>query len=237
MRIVICDDNKESLTTILKYVTNYFRERRLEKPYIACFTSAEKMLMSEDAYDIAFLDVELPGISGLAAAKKLKKQNKSILIFIITGHSDSYLDEAFEDGVYRYLAKPVDEMRLHRNLKNAITKILTLNTRIAFDTISETITVYTADIICIQTMQRKTAVFTTTEKYFSKQNLLWWKKSLPKNSFVESHRGIIVNLAYISRIGEETLKMKVPTELPVYVSKRHLSTVKKAFLLYLETHD
>lgn len=52
----------------------------------------------------------MPGINGLKLSQKLKQNNPDILIMIITAF-ESYLDDAMEIHVYRYLSKPIDENR------------------------------------------------------------------------------------------------------------------------------
>ena len=88
-------------------------------PEFACYHSGDSLLETESRADIAFLDVEMPGVSGIHVGKKLKELNPNIKIFIVTSYPD-YLDEAMRFQVFRYLSKPIDKNRLFRNLKDAI---------------------------------------------------------------------------------------------------------------------
>lgn len=65
MRIVSCDDNRKLLDQVKKYVIEFFSTVGGMQPEYACYTSGEELLQNEDRIDIAFLDVEMPGMSGI----------------------------------------------------------------------------------------------------------------------------------------------------------------------------
>lgn len=63
--------------------------------------------------DIAFIDVIMPGMTGLELAKKLKRQRPKMRIVLISENA-SYASYAFEIGVDDYLLKPI---RIEKVLK------------------------------------------------------------------------------------------------------------------------
>lgn len=73
---------------------------------------AEKLLM-ELKPDIAFLDIRMPGLSGLAVAKKAPSNCR---IVFITAY-DEYAIEAFEEAAVDYLLKPVTGKRLLKSIE------------------------------------------------------------------------------------------------------------------------
>lgn len=56
--------------------------------------------------DIAFLDIEMPGMNGIRLAKELKKANPLVNIIFVTAF-DSYAMEAYKIHASGYLSKPV----------------------------------------------------------------------------------------------------------------------------------
>ena len=119
MRILFCDDNSVILEQLRSYVSDYFKENGGQQPELVCYDNGDALLAAEMRADIAFLDVEMPGINGIQLGAKLKEMNPHIKIFIVTSYPD-YLDEAMRFQVFRYLSKPIDKDRLFRNLKDAI---------------------------------------------------------------------------------------------------------------------
>lgn len=80
MRILLCDDDPMILVQMEKYLKEYFQKAHLRVPDIASYTSGDALLRSESTAEIAFLDVEIPGLSGIYTGEKLKKKNPSISI-------------------------------------------------------------------------------------------------------------------------------------------------------------
>lgn len=79
-------------------------------------------LADELAPDIVFLDIQMPGLSGLDVAARLAAGERSPHIVFITAH-DHYAVEAFECCARDYLLKPASAERLARTvarLKSAL---------------------------------------------------------------------------------------------------------------------
>ena len=63
-------------------------------------------LIEENKPDIAILDIDMPGLSGLDVARKVKSQKLSTKIVILTIHKDKeYFDEALELDIKAYVLK------------------------------------------------------------------------------------------------------------------------------------
>lgn len=66
--------------------------------------------------DIAFLDVEMPGINGIKLARKLKKVNPLINIIFVTAYNHYALD-AYKIHASGYITKPVNEERVKEEIE------------------------------------------------------------------------------------------------------------------------
>jgi DNA-binding NtrC family response regulator len=71
-------------------------------------------------FDLAILDMKMPGMDGLELLKILKKKHKYLEVIILTGYGgvDSAV-EAMKLGAYSYLEKPVDIEKLLKALGDA----------------------------------------------------------------------------------------------------------------------
>ncbi len=72
----------------------------------------------EHPVDLAFLDVEMPGMNGMALAKALHATRRSTRIVFVTAY-DHYALEAFETDAVDYLLKPYGKDKLERALEKA----------------------------------------------------------------------------------------------------------------------
>lgn len=67
-----------------------------------------------DSPDVAFLDIQMPGLSGLQVAAQLEPDVSPLLVFVTA--YDAHALAAFDLGAVDYLLKPYDEERFRRGL-------------------------------------------------------------------------------------------------------------------------
>lgn len=65
--------------------------------------------------DVAFLDIEMPGMNGLEVAERIESASYSTYIVFVTAY-DKYAVSAFENDALDYLLKPLEVDRLHRTV-------------------------------------------------------------------------------------------------------------------------
>lgn len=235
MRILFCDDDPLVLQQLQKLVTEFFKNLGGQQPEYAFYSSGDELIQSEKKADIAFLDVEMPGVSGIRVGARLKKYNPRIKIFIVTSYSD-YLDEAMRFQVFRYLSKPIDKNRLFRNLKDAIYQYNMETREYPIDT-SEGIRVKRSEeIICIEASQRKVLVHTTDGILISSNNMEYWRQTLDLPCFFSVHRSYIVNMHFVSSVTKDKVILKFgETDKEAYLTRRKYSLFKNTYLMYLES--
>jgi DNA-binding NtrC family response regulator len=72
--------------------------------------------------DVVFLDVNMPGMGGIEALKKIKKMTKNIPVIIMTAFADSDTAiKAMKEGAFDYLTKPLDGNQLKEVIEKALT--------------------------------------------------------------------------------------------------------------------
>jgi two-component system response regulator LytT len=73
-------------------------------------------LARDPEVDVVFLDIEMPGVSGLAAAPLIRERTDPPAVVFVTAHAE-YAVDAFAVEAFDYLLKPVDPERLARVLE------------------------------------------------------------------------------------------------------------------------
>lgn len=235
MRILFCDDDKTVRSTLQQYVSEFFQSLGGMQPDYAVYSSGDELLQNEDRADIAFLDVEMPGASGISVGAKLKEKNPRIKIFIVTAYPD-YLDEAMRFQVFRYLSKPIDKSRLFRNLKDAAYSYNIDSQEFPISTNDGLHIRKSEEIMCVETSQRKTVVHTTDGSFVSTKNMEYWRQTLDLPCFYSTHRSYIVNMQFVYSIGKDTVVLKNNDhEMKAFLSRRKYSHFKDTYLMYMES--
>lgn len=113
LRVLVCDDELMARKRVLRLLS--------ELPGIeATFEceSGEQVLarLSDEDVDVAILDINMPGLSGLETVMKMP-EDRPYIIFL-TAHPEHAV-QAFDVGAVDYLLKPVDDARLAKAITRA----------------------------------------------------------------------------------------------------------------------
>ena len=115
-RILIVDDEKivrESLFLWFEY--EGYKVEKAEN------SEAALNLFEKGLFDLAFIDMKMPGMNGLDLLKKLKELDDDCIYILITAYaSESSAIIALKDGAYDYITKPVDPDKLSQLVQNAL---------------------------------------------------------------------------------------------------------------------
>ena len=114
MRIIAVDDEKIALEALSDAIRAIVAEDE-----VVSFRYPEDAIeyAKENLCDIAFLDIEMVGMSGVELAQELKKYNSEINIVFCTGYGN-YRDAAFDLHASGYLMKPITPEKVKRELEN-----------------------------------------------------------------------------------------------------------------------
>lgn len=81
-------------------------------------------LCQSNKVDIAFMDINMPGLNGIEAIKTIKQTNPSLLVIVLTAFDRfEYAQQAVNLGVYEYLSKPVNRNKIAETMRNAMAAV------------------------------------------------------------------------------------------------------------------
>jgi len=112
IKVLLIDDEE----TLLEYMS-----KRLSREgfTVRAISSGEKAIEAarEEHFDVAVVDLKMPGIDGVETQRGLKKVQPYLQCIVLTGHGS--IDSALRSGqqdAFQYLLKPIE----HENLVEAI---------------------------------------------------------------------------------------------------------------------
>jgi two-component system, response regulator YesN len=74
--------------------------------------------------DIAFMDIQMPGINGIEAMKEIRKHNSSVIFIVVSAYDKfDYAKESINLGVMEYINKPIVQDKIVEILRRAIETI------------------------------------------------------------------------------------------------------------------
>jgi two-component system LytT family response regulator len=118
IKAVLIDDEKYALNALADVLANY---RQIE--IIGMFTNPMEALeqCSGLRFDVAFLDIMMPGMRGLELAGKLLEEDASREIVFVTAHQ-IYAEETAKLEPFDFLLKPVSDKDMARAVRKLISK-------------------------------------------------------------------------------------------------------------------
>ncbi|MHB1340949.1 MAG: LytR/AlgR family response regulator transcription factor [Coriobacteriia bacterium] len=197
-------------------------------------TAEALQLIKAIPYDVVFLDVDMPGLSGMQLAEALSSLERQPSIVFVTAHSE-YAVKAFEVDATDYLVKPVEVDRLRtaiERLQPAEETPVRIE-RIPVEKGGRKLLLQVGDIYYIMAKDDYSYIYTNEERYLSTISLAQLETRLEPQGFFRVHRRFVVNLSQVKEIVPMyggtmllTLKDKNATQVPA--SRRRVPTLKRA---------
>lgn len=118
-KILIADDESIERKVLCKSLSKAFGDT--VELYEAKTGREAVALFEEEEIKIAILDIEMPGIDGLEAAKMMREADRNCVIIFLTAYDDfSYAKQAIRVKALDYLLKPYDESELFATVEEAM---------------------------------------------------------------------------------------------------------------------
>ena len=197
--------------------------------------SAIEMLM-ENRVDVVFLDISMPGASGLQLAEALHRLKNPPAVVFVTAYSDHAV-EAFDVDAVDYLMKPVEEARLDQAIGKVLARVKPVSEnkssieRIPVEKGGKKVLVPIDKIRYVMAKDDYSCLYTDDDHYLSTISLAQLESRLSSANFFRVHRRYIVNLSHVSEVesvsgGTLLLTMRDDGE-KIPVSRRRVAALKK----------
>jgi len=159
--------------------------------------------------DIVFLDVNMPGLDGLVAARQLRQLGYQGEVVFITAY-DQHALEAFAYRASDYLVKPLEEDRLQETLARLKSRLATRTGPAALAARgspwlkvlkgNRMELVALEDVACFKAVPGYTLVCTATAEHLIDEPLTKLMERLDPQQFVQVHRASVVNLRFVAGV-------------------------------------
>lgn len=230
IKVLVCDDDK-GITEKVQQMLTIIQEQYGCELDIQTYNDGRLAIESNEIYDIAIVDIEMPDVDGLSLSENLKKRNPDTIVLILTSFSD-YLDSAMRIQVFRYLSKPIDEERFTKNFIEAVSYYKQITKQILVESGDEVLTVKTKDILYIENLKHGSVIATKYGDYkTNKKPLEWYETINQPNCFTFSHKSFLVNLQNVINFDKNTVHFQGANDTVriACISQRKYYEFKKAF--------
>lgn len=206
LRFVVCEDNKEFLSRIGNVITKvmmpYNFEYKINK-FTQYNKEVEEIISKREEIKIYILDIELPEVSGLEIASKIREDDLESIVIFITSHPE-YKNDIFYSRLLAidYISKvKFWEERLEDTINYTI-KMLNKKDVLIFEYNYNSYRIPYDSILYIEKMSddRKCLIYTEDNKCFEMVATISSLLEKLSPNFFRSHKSCIINLNKVKSI-------------------------------------
>ena len=240
IRIAICDDDEYTLDILKAKIDREFA-KYTDDYIIKCYSNG--MLLLDDnrhtAFDILFLDIDMPKIGGFEIAQQFRDNFLQCFIIFITSHSN-LVYRSFDFQPFNFIPKdPLDDF--NSTVVSVIDKLMEhmkQHKKIVLENDEETAVVYYHNIVYIESSKHYLKYYIQNREMpiVKRGSMNETESEISSYGFVRIHRGYIVNLRYIKSVDKKIGKVYVNyngIRKPLTMGASYKEAVDKRFTLYL----
>lgn len=195
-QIAVCDDDIQM---------RRFLRSAVEEAGIACtveeFSNGAALLKSYQEYDILFLDIDMPMVNGIEAAKRIRRKDRKVKIIYVTGYQD-YMQRSFAVHPFSFLVKPVRKEAVVKQLREALLysreeeKAVTLR----LETTEGIEEIAVPDIYYLEYQSRKLRLVMKHGECMIRGKISEFSERFIPYGFASPHKSFVVNLCHVKAI-------------------------------------
>lgn len=233
IRLAICDDDAQAVAAHRTLTEQALADGGYGGT-VETYTNSESLLadICEDGrvFDLILLDIEMPGLDGMALVEKIAPCLPQVRVIFITSHRE-YAIDAYALNIFRYVPKDELAQRLPQAILDAAQLIaLEEGKSYTIQTAHRLEKLALRDILYIAREGKNVCFLTTQGAALERTSLAAVLERLDDPAFVMIDRGMIVNLVHVLAVKEGFAELDNGQRLPI--SRGHLAEVKAQLAAY-----
>ncbi len=205
IRIAIVEDNSKDRALTREYLDYVFKQEDIA--YTADeFEKAETFLLKANpVYDIVLFDIDMPGMSGLEAAKKFREIDRHAIIMFITNMAQ-YAIRGYEVEALDFIVKPVNKYDFAMKMRRAISRTAKrLDDVVEIKVGRDIRTVGISSVRYLEVSGHYCVWHTVGGDYMEYDTLINAEKKINRSFFARCNRCYLVNMKYIDEIKRDSV--------------------------------
>lgn len=230
LQLAVCDDERVFRSDLRKILGTELELCGIDY-HISEFTSGEELIAGLEKADcqILFLDIEMKGIDGVEAARRLRETKRQMEIVFVTSYAD-FVFQGYEVRALNYILKPYEPEKIAAVLHTAPEALdIEAEKYYVIDQRGGSIRVPLSSVKYFSSDRRTVHAVTTEQEYTFYEKLSDLETELP-DTFVRIHNRYLVHLKYLEAVRQNTAVVD-GEELPV--SRSCKSGLSIAFAKYM----
>lgn len=227
LAVLVVDDERPALDELSWLLE---RDPRIGSVRSAGSAAEALRVLQDGGVDAVFLDIHMPGLSGLDLAQVLSNFKEPPRVVFVTAH-DEHAVEAFDLRAVDYVLKPVRAERLAeavRRLLEAAPAPQQTDDQIPVERGGVTRFIRRADVRYVEAQGDYARLHTAADSHLVRTPLTTLAEEWAASGFVRIHRSLLVNLAHVREVRMDEGRCTVIVgDTPLQVSRRHTRELRE----------
>lgn len=235
--VAICDDEKAALSILSGAVINAFRTHDVQTS-IVMFANPKLLLneMRQRQFDLLFLDIDMPGMSGIQLAQQLRSAGNTVDIIYISNREDMVF-EALRTGPKGFIRKN----RFIQDITGVVDAYFAnwQGDKVAVHSLcvkesNSVLNIPLGKLMYIEGSGKQQLAYLAgaQEPVILHRQMQELEEELEKDGFMRIHKGYLVNFRFIRHIGSGEVTLTTGTALPI--SRRKEQEIRDIYLKLMQ---
>lgn len=227
IKIAVVDDEPLFLGAFREILEKEVQKQKLNYSNIGSFESGTEFLRHIDEYDVIFLDVEMPGVSGKDVAMQVMENENMPLVIFVTNYDD-FVFSSFKYKPFGFIRKRYINNELPDVVKEISDYFWKNNCFYTFNYSGKLTSVNQRDIVFFEVYGHEIYINTPYRQYIINEPLSKIEKKVSEKKFVKTHKSYLVNTEYIYSVEKDSVILNSGKSLPL--SRHRISEVKEKMI-------
>ena len=216
IRIGICDDSSAFLHQT-KFMIDHW-DNRPQDIITELFEDGDALILahSQNPFDIILLDIVMPMLNGIDAAKELREKDKNVKIVFLTSSAEFALD-SYTVKASNYLLKPLEPAQFFTCLDELIFDIKSVSKCIIVKGLDAVYRIPLSNIEHVESQSKHIIFYTSDNKTIESTDPLYTYENilLFEDGFFKCHRSYIINIHHVDSFSPSEVIMQSGCRIPI----------------------
>jgi len=237
LRVLVVDDERPALDELAYLLA---AEPRVTEVVTSSSATDALRILQEGAIDAVFLDIQMPGLTGLELAQVLSRFRVPPPVVFVTAH-EKHAVEAFDLRAVDYVLKPVGADRLAEAVRRVVGAVNGAaesgsardDAQVAVERGGVTRFINRCDITHVEAQGDYARLHTAAESHLLRSPLTTLEEEWAAAGFVRIHRSLLVSLSHVAEVRMDGGRCSVVVGsggVELGVSRRHTRELRELLL-------
>lgn len=215
LHVAIVEDNNKDAEALTACLQRFGRQNQVEIETVRFENPLLFLQGYKGTYDIVFMDIDMPMMSGMEAAKSLRQIDPHVLLIFVTALARFALN-GYEVDAYDFIVKPLQDnffsAKMHRAMKKLASE---QRVRLLIKSGDKSIRVFADEIIYVDIFNHVLTFHTEQGAFSTRGTIKDLMETLDGSLFALCNKSIVVNLRHVQMVAGDEAVMSSGDRLPI----------------------